>query len=384
MNYTRKSMIEPYFNEMLEVGASDIFITVDCPPSLRVGGKISSMDVLPLKNEDISLIISDILTEDQQEEYASTLELNIALTSENGERFRANIFQQKHSAGIVIRHISSEIPSFEELRLPEAYKKLILEKRGLILLVGSTGSGKSTSLAAMLNYRNHYGDGHIITIEDPIEYIHEHKSCIFTQREIGIDTYSYGIALKNALRQSPDVVVIGEIRDRETMENAMLFCETGHLVVATLHSNNSDLAIGRIVNFFPEELHNQILLTLSQNLKAIVSQRLVETLDEKLVLATEILMNEGLIKILIEEGKIKDIKGIVEKNKDVGMHTFDQCLLDLINDKVISAEVAMQEADNPGNLHLKLNQQLATGISGIASINQTYRNPDGDDPEDSF
>ncbi len=348
--------IHDYLEEMVRQGAADLFLTVDLPPSLRVEHNIMRMDKPPLTEEDMEGFLSAMLTDDQREEFYSTLELNIALALNSGERFRVNIFKQKHSTGMVIRLIKSKIPSFEELRLPGIYKDFIMKKRGLVLVVGATGSGKSTSMAAMLEHRNTVGEGHIVTIEDPVEYYHHHKNCLFTQREIGIDTYSYGIALKNALRQSPDVMVIGEIRDREVMENALVFCETGHLVISTLHSNNSNQTIERIINLFPEELHKQILTTLSQNLVGVVSQRLVEGKNGHHVLAYEIMINEGLIKALVEEGKIKELKDTIEKSRDVGMQTLDQCLLDLYNKGMITKEVALAEADNASNLNLKMKQ----------------------------
>ncbi len=343
--------------EMVNKEASDIYLTVGYPPSLRIENKIVHAGNAKLTNEDINSFIAEMLNESQRSEFESTLELNVAIHSYHGKRFRANFFHQQHNRGIVIRRIRVEIPTFESLGLPEIYGKLIMEKRGLVLMVGASGAGKSTSLAAMLGYRNQYGSGHIITVEDPIEFIHEHKNCIFTQREIGIDTYSYGTALKNALRQTPDVIVIGEIRDRETMESAIQFCETGHLCVATLHANNSNQAVERIINLFPEEMSKQTLLTLSQNLKAVISQRLVPSISGMRCLAIEIMLNQGLVKKLIEEGKIKEIKEMMEKNKDQGMISFDQYLLDLFLKGKITEETALNESDNPGNLRLKISQE---------------------------
>jgi twitching motility protein PilU len=379
--------IEAYLDEMVKRDASDLFLTVECPPSLRVDNKIVEFDMPGLQEAEIELIINDVLDDDQRAEFESNMELNIALRGKDEERFRVNFFRQQHHTGLVIRRIKAEIPSTAMLNLPSSYTNAVMEKRGLVLLVGSVGSGKSTSMAAMIEHRNEKGSGHIITIEDPIEYIHHHKNCIFTQREVGIDTFSYGIALKNALRQSPDVIVIGEIRDREVMEDALLFCETGHLCVATLHANNSSQAVERVINFFPEEMHHQMHITLSQNLKAIFSQRLVENLKGGRSLVPEVLLNEGLIKELIMDGKYKEIKEAMERSRDQGMQTFDQCLLDMVMDGTISAEVAIREADNVNNLKLKINQErtakdrkpLAGTGSPLPSIGTTNLNDSSGD-----
>ena len=363
--------ITPYLKTMVEENASDLYVVAGVPPSIRVEGHIEHLDVPILMEEHIEELVKDFLTEDQYEEFRSTLELNIATSLENGERFRINLFVQKRSTAFVVRHIKSQIPTIEQLRLPPIYKRFIMEKRGLVLMAGATGSGKSTSLAAMINHRNLEKSGHIITVEDPIEFFHEPKKCIVTQRELGIDTYSYGIALKNALRQSPDIILIGEIRDRETLENAILFCETGHLVVATIHANNSHQTLERIINLFPEEMKMQILTTLSQNLHAIISQRLIDGVHNQRVLAHEIMINEALVKVLIAEDKITELKEIMEKNEDQGMITFDNCLLKLIMEEKISIETALQEADNPSNLRLKITQTTLAiqQASNIANTN---------------
>ncbi len=376
--------LEPYLKEMIRQDASDLYLTVGSSPSLRVDDKIYSLEKPPLEQTDIDIVIADVLTDEQRYEFESNLELNIALISEAGERFRANFFRQQHHTGMVIRRIKTEIPTVESLNLPKVYQDIIMERRGLVLLVGSVGSGKSTSLSAMLEHRNMNGSGHIITIEDPIEFVHDHSGCIFTQREIGIDTYSYGIALKNALRQSPDVIVIGEIRDRETMENALLFCETGHLCLATLHANNSNQAIERIMNLFPEEAQKQALITLSQNLKAIFSQRLVENLEGGRSVAVEVLLNQALVRQFIEEGQIKEIKEVMEKSRDQGMQTFDQCLLDLINAGIISAEIGLREADNPSNLRLKINQKRVGEVDLSDSYETDRELPNPIDTEQNF
>jgi twitching motility protein PilU len=351
-------IIDRYLEAMVTKQASDLYVTCDCPPSFRVEGDIVALDVPPMTAEDIRVLVNDLVTEDQLDEFDATLELNLATSLASGHRFRVNLFMQKNQMGMVVRFIKSVIPQFSELGLPNAYAEFVMQKRGLLLMVGSTGSGKSTSLAAMIDFRNKNSSGHIVTVEDPIEFYHAHQGCIVTQREIGIDTYSYGIALKNALRQSPDLVMIGEIRDRETLENAILFCETGHLVVATLHANNSNQAIDRMVNLFPEDMQKQILQTLAQNLNVIISQRLVRKADEQSrVCAYEVMINEGYVTNLIEEGRVKTIKEVMEKNRDHGMITFDQCLFEMYKTGVITSDIALVEADNPGNLRLRINQE---------------------------
>ncbi|MDE3061331.1 MAG: PilT/PilU family type 4a pilus ATPase, partial [Pseudomonadota bacterium] len=259
---------------------------------------------------------------------------------------------------------TTNIPTLESLKLPKVYGDLIMEKRGLILMVGPTGSGKSTSLAAMLEHRNLNGTGHIVTVEDPVEFLHRHKHCIITQRDVGIDTYSFAIGLKNALRQTPDVIVIGEIRDKDTMEHAIVFAETGHLCLATLHANNTHQAIERVINFFPEEKHKQVLLNLSLNLKAILSQRLVYTTDDKRTAAIEIMLNQGLVRNLIHEGHVKDLRDCIEKSHDYGMQTFDQALIDMYARGAITEEVALAESDNPANLRLAIKQYEMSKRSG--------------------
>lgn len=363
--------IHPYLQEMVKREASDLFLTVGCPPSLRVDGRIVEFDIPDFSEEDINKILMDLLSEDQRYEFESNYELNIALKMDDGERFRVNFFRQQHHSGLVIRRIKAKIPDHAALKLPPIFTQVAMETRGLVLLVGSVGSGKSTSMAAMLEYRNQKGGGHVITVEDPIEYVFHHKNCIFTQREVGIDTFSYSIALKNAMRQSPDVIVIGEIRDRETMENALLFCETGHLCMATLHATNSSQAVERIINFFPEEMHRQMQVTLAQNLRGLFSQRLVEDVRGGRALATEILLNEGLVKQLIIEGKFKEIKDAMDKAHDHGMQTFDQCLLELLRKKQITPEVALREADNVNNLKLKINQEVTTQKTKLSGTMST-------------
>lgn len=347
--------IDQVLTEFINSGATDCYFTVDSPPAFRFGHNIETKEGRRLTQDDMELILQALLPEDAIMEFASTLEYNTAIMW-GGARFRMNVFRQRKQTGIVLRRILTQIPSLEALQLPNIYGDLILEKRGLILLVGATGSGKSTSLAAMLGYRNIHGSGHVITVEDPIEFMHEHNKCIFSQRDVGIDTYSFGIALKNMLRQSPDVIVIGEIRDRETMEHAIVFSETGHLCIATLHANNSNQAIERIINFFPDEKQKQVLLNLSLNLKAILSQRLALNTQAGRSIAVEIMLNKGVIRDLIAEGRVKEIREHIEKGRDQGMQTFEQALFALYTKGLITEKVALAESDNPANLRLIIKQ----------------------------
>lgn len=349
--------ISELLDSMLREKASDLYITFGTVPSLRVDEQILRVGNEPLDDDIINTYLSEILTPEQRDEFETTLEFNTALPWGNNARFRINVFRQQQHNGAVIRNISMRIPTPEALNLPKVYTDLIMLKRGLVLVVGPTGSGKTTSLAAMIGHRNRHGYGHIVTIEDPIEFIHSHEQCIVSQRDVGIDTYSYGMALKNALRQRPDVILIGEIRDRETMEHAISFAETGHLCVATLHSNNANQTIERILNFFPEDKHPQILSNLALNLRGIVSQRLVTTKGgDKRALAVEIMLNNGLIRQLIEEGKVRQIKELIERGQTDGMCTLDQSLLELWKQGIITDEAAIAEADNSANMRLGLRQ----------------------------
>lgn len=348
--------IEDLLQSCIERNATDIYLTVGSPPTLRFGSQMEAYAEAKITDEDMKHALQSLVGVDAVEEFASTLEYNTAINWKNAARFRINIFRQRQHSGMVLRRIQTNIPSLQSLDLPPIYADLIMEKRGLILVVGPTGSGKSTSLASMLQHRNLNGSGHIVTIEDPIEYLLEHKNCIITQRDVGIDTYSFGIALKNTLRQTPDIIVIGEIRDKETMEHAVVFAETGHLCLATLHANNANQAIERIINFFPEERQKQVLLNLSLNLKAILSQRLVQNVRGSRSVALEILLNHGIIRSLIQEGRVKEIKEYMEKGRDEGMQSFDQALIDLFVAGHITEEMALVESDNPANLRLALKQ----------------------------
>jgi twitching motility protein PilU len=347
--------------------ASDLYLTVGFPPSLRMDGKLEAIADKPLSVDEINEILGSILTNRQKREFETHMELNTSLDVGKFGRFRVNVLRQRQFPALVIRRIISKIPTFEELRLPKVLERLAMERRGLILVTGMTGSGKSTTLASMIDYRNAREQGHIITIEDPIEYFHEHKKSVVTQREIGVDTESYAVALKNVLRQRPDVILVGEIRDREVMEQALIAAETGHLCLATLHTNNSYQSIERIVNLFPEDYHNQIRLNLSMNLRAIISQRLVpSTKDSGMAMAIEVMTNNGLIRELINKGEISKIKDVMEQNNQLGMCSFDQSFLRLYREGLISEETAIAQADQPGDLRIKIQQiKLGGDDSGV-------------------
>jgi twitching motility protein PilU len=361
-------------NQFVSSNASDLYLTYGFPPTVRINGALNKLNESSLDDELISAFADELLSEEELDNFRETMELNVIKVINNA-RLRVNMFRQLQHDSFVIRRVVSEIPTLDELQLPKAYKDLIMFKRGLVLVVGQTGSGKSTSLAAMIGHRNQYGSGHIITIEDPIEFVHQHKNCIISQRDVGIDTYSYGMALKNTLRQTPDVILIGEIRDRETMEHAISFAETGHLCVSTLHANNANGAIERILNFFPNEAHRQVLTNLSINLRGIISQRLVEKKQGGRAAAVEILLNEGAIRDYLQRGEISKIKELMEKNADAGMQTFDQSLIKLYQDGIITSDVAMSESDSPANIRLELNQQSIQARfnvlpQNVSSINQ--------------
>jgi len=366
-----EEIIHKYLDEMLKQDASDMYLSVGYPPSIRnKEGRVVPMTKVTLRQEDIEKIMDDVLDDDKKDEFESTLELNISIARDSdGSRFRLNFLRQQQKSGIIIRRISTIIPTIEELQLPQIYADIIMKRRGLIILASQGGSGKSTSMAAMLGHRNHHGWGHVLTIEDPIEFVHEQGKCIFTQREVGSDTFSYGMALKNALRQRADVIAIGEIRDRESMDHALRFAETGHLCIATLHSNNASQAVDRIVNFFPDESRQYILSTLSQNLLAIFSQRLLHNVSGGNSLAIEMLLNEGIVKTLIADDKLADIREAIERGRNVGMQTFDQALVDLFSKGEITLDAALSESDNPSALKLKINQ----GNLGNMELNRASR-----------
>jgi twitching motility protein PilU len=346
--------IEDFFRKMVEIEASDLYLTVAKPPMYRTEGKIEVGGDHPFTPQELGDIAQAIMNDKQKQEFTETMEMNMAMSLPGVSRFRVNIFQQRGSVGMVIRRIKADVLSLEQMGLPAILGDIVMTKRGLVLVVGATGSGKSTSLAAMIDHRNTHEAGHIITIEDPIEFVHRHKCSIITQREVGFDTHSFQAALKNTLRQAPDVILIGEIRDTETMEAAITFAETGHLCLGTLHSNNANQAIERIMNFFPSERHPQIYLQLSLNLRSIVSQRLIPSVEGKRVAALEILMDTPRIKDLIKKGEVDTLKQAMEQGIQEGCQTFDQALFALYRDGIINLDQALINADSANNLRLKI------------------------------
>lgn len=347
--------IEDLLGRMVQEGASDGFITADAPPSIKVDGEICPISDTPLTEEETRALVLSTLRKDQQEDFQKHHECNYAMNSESLGRFRASAFVQRGKCGLIVRRIQSEIPTIDELGLPPVIKELAMTKRGLIIFVGATGTGKSTSLAAVVGYRNHNSRGHIISIEDPIEYIHEHAGCIITQREVGMDTASFDVALKNALRQAPDVILIGEVRTAETMWQALTFAETGHLCLCTLHANNANQALDRIQSFFPSELHNQVWMDLSLNLKAMVAQQLLPRKDGKgRTPVVEVLLNSPLIAEYIRKGEVHLIKELMAKSTELGMQTLDQSLVKAYKEGLIDKEEALRFADSANDVRLKI------------------------------
>jgi len=346
--------VTPLLKILAEKDGSDLYLSTGAPPSAKFSGKLTPLGKDRAPPGWVESLANEIMSDKQREAFREKPEMNLALSLPNIGRFRVNIFKQRNECSMVIRNIVTDIPNLKDLGLPDVLTKVIMLKRGLILFVGGTGSGKSTSLAALIDHRNRNSSGHIITIEDPIEFVHSHQGCIINQREVGMDTDSFEDALKNTLRQAPDVILIGEIRDRETMEHALAFAETGHLAISTLHANNANQALDRIINFFPEEKRQSLLSDLSINLQCFVSQRLVPTVDGKRCAAIEILLNSPRIADLIKEGEILEIKEIMEKSGGMGMQTFDMALLDLYNAGKISFDEAIKNADAANNLRLKI------------------------------
>lgn len=372
---SRELSIKQLLSVMEKRDASDVYLTTDIPPSYRIDGIIHTMNQPALTAVQCEQLAYSIMNDRQQRRFATEHEMNLALSFHDIGRFRVNIFRQRGHIGMVIRKVKLEIPTIDELGLPDIFKDIVMEPRGLVLMVGATGCGKSSSLAAMVDWRNSNQSGHIISVEDPIEFLHKHKKSVITQREIGTDTLEYQTALKNALRQAPDVILIGEIRDRETMEHALEFSETGHLCLATLHANNANQALERIINFFPEDLHPQVCLNLALNMKAVLSQRLVRSLDGKRLPAVEILVNTPRISDLIIKWSISEIKESMATGKNYGMQTFDQSLLALWKEGLISENEALRHADSVNNLRLKIKMVNLKDSGGKTSaLEQTSRN----------
>jgi twitching motility protein PilU len=338
---------------LVDFDGSDLYLATGAPPSAKFSGELTALSDVPFARGEVEAIARGIMNKEQCEEFDRELEMNLAIAPEGIGRFRLNIFKQRNEVSLVARNIQTEIPRFEDLGLPAILKDVITAKNGLVLFVGGTGSGKSTSLAALIDHRNSFKGGHIITIEDPVEYVHPHKKCIVNQREVGVDTNSFHAALKNTLRQAPDVILIGEIRDRETMEHAVAFAETGHLAISTLHANNANQALDRIINFFPEERKAQLLHDLGNNIRAIVSQRLIPTVDGKRCAAIEILLGSHTIKQMIMKDQLSDIKEAMLKSENQGMKTFDSALFDLAKAGRITQEEALKNSDSANNLRLR-------------------------------
>lgn len=366
--------IEKLLKIMVEKGASDLFITAGVAPSIKINGRMMPVTTTPLSPEKTRETVMGVMNETQRREFTKEKECNFAISARGIGRFRVSAFYQRNLAGMVLRRIETTIPRIEDLGLPEIVKDIAMEKRGLVVLVGATGSGKSTSLAAMIGQRNRNSKGHIISVEDPIEYIHQHEGCIVTQREVGIDTASFEIGLKNMLRQAPDVIMIGEVRSRDTMEHAITFAETGHLCLCTLHANNANQALDRILHFFPSDRHSQLWLDLSLNLRAIIAQQLIPTPDGKGRRACiEVLLNSPLAKDLIRKGKVHQLKDLMAKSNEQGMQTFDQALYKLYKNGEITYEDALVYADSANDLRLMIklggndvNDQLSAASEGLS------------------
>jgi twitching motility protein PilU len=374
--------IDNYLNILAKKDGSDLYLSTGAPPCAKFQGVLKPLAQEVYKPGEIEVIANGIMDEEQRAIFTHELEMNLAITLHNVGRFRINIFKQRNEVSIVARNINTEIPSFDALDLPQILKEVVMTKRGLVLFVGGTGSGKSTSLAALIDHRNSSSSGHIITIEDPVEFVHKHKRSVINQREVGVDTRSFKAALKNTLRQAPDVILIGEIRDRETMEHALEFAETGHLAISTLHANNANQALERIINMFPEERKPQLLMGLSQNLRAFVSQRLVPTVDGKRCAAVEILLGTKTIQELILKNRLTEIKEIMEKSENLGMQTFDAAMFKLYIAGKISLDDAIANADSPNNLRLRIKlasdgDSKTSSPSGFGSLSlETIEQPE--------
>ena len=362
-----------YLRALVQNDGSDLYLTFNAPPAAKFQGQLKALSSEKMTSEQLQEVASFLMNDEQQAQFDKKPEMNLALDEPDIGRFRINIFKQRTHLAMVIRNIKVEIPNADDLGLPEILKETIMQKRGLVLFVGGTGSGKSTSLAALIDHRNANASGHIVTIEDPIEYVHPHKRSLISQREVGVDTDSYEDALENTLRQAPDVILIGEIRTEETMEHALAFAETGHLCLSTLHANNTNQALDRIINFFPEERHNQLLMDISINIQAFISQRLVPTIDGKRVAAIEILIGTPMVKDLIMKGDVMGLKEVMEKSEELGMQTFDSHIYKLYKQGVISLDEALKNADSASNLQVRINLEDNT----FADMSK------GDDEDDS-
>lgn len=373
-------MLDALLKLIVEKDGSDLYIAAGVQPSMKIQGTLMKVGKDILNSEQAKALAWKIMNDEQIAEFEQKPEMNLALDKPGIGRFRVNIFKQRNDISMVIRVIKTDIPNYKDLGLPEVLTKLVMEKRGLILFVGGTGSGKSTSLASLIDYRNQNHAGHIITIEDPIEFVHPHKKSIINQREVGVDTDCYEDALENTLRQAPDVILIGEIRNQETMEHALAFAETGHLCLSTLHANNANQALDRIINFFPEERHKQLFLDLSLNMKGIISQRLIPTIDNKRAAAIEILTGSPRVQDLIKDGKVDDIKEAMQNSHQYGMKTFDNALFELYQEKRISEEEALKNADSPNNVRLKI--QNTQKVKKTIEFELQADPSDDDDEED--
>ncbi len=379
-----RNYIHALLRAMVQHGGSDLFISKDFPPTMKVHGTMKALSSQKLTADVSKKLAWILMNPSQREEFRREMECNFAISLPGVARFRVNVFTQQSAVGMVIRTITSDIPNFEKLGLPPVLKDVISAKRGLVLVVGGTGSGKSTTMAAMIDHRNNSQPGHIITVEDPVEYVHTSKQCLITHREVGVDTHSWHNALKNTLRQAPDVILIGEIRDLETMEHALAFAETGHLCMGTLHANNANQTLDRVVNFFPDERKPQVMMDLASNLKAVISQRLVRSVDGRRKAAIEILLNTPTVAELLSKGQSAAIKPVMDKSRELGMQTFDQALFDLYDAGHISYEEAIRNADSANELRLSIKLKSKRGepntASGMSLSIEAHREPEPEAP----
>ncbi|MCP4490802.1 MAG: PilT/PilU family type 4a pilus ATPase [Gammaproteobacteria bacterium] len=375
------SFMHDLLRMMVSKDGSDLFITSGSPPAMKVDGKVTAVSKQILSPNHTQVLARSIMNDKQVSEFEEKQECNFSIALPGVARFRVNAFIQRGSSGLVLRIINSEIPSFEELSLPSVLQDISMTKRGLVIFVGGTGSGKSTSLASMVDYRNKNSYGHIITIEDPVEFVHEHQNCLVTQREVGVDTESYEIALKNTLRQAPDVILIGEIRDRETMEHAIAFAETGHLCLSTLHANSTNQALDRIINFFPDERRSQLLMDLSLNLKGLISQRLIPKIDGAgRIPAIEVMLNTPLMADMIFKGEVHEMKALIAKSNEAGMQTFDQALFDMFEGGKITFEDALRNADSVNDIRLRIKLESDTARkAGLIEDHREFELEESDD-----